>query len=259
MGSSRFSQFAPLMSELPDAAFGSPAMLDSRLVLAREGRLTIAYAPFDHIEQGARLVLVGLTPGHQQMVAALRAAREALRMGTGYAEAAARAKRTASFAGPMRRNLADMLDHLGLARWLGAGSCAEMWDREGFVHFTSALRYPVFIDGKNYSGQPNLLRTPLLRGFVETTLSEEVRHLQHALFVPLGEGAAAALLHLVKRGQLARERVLDGLPHPSGANAERIAYFLGRKARSELETRTDPDRIDAARTALELRVAQLTS
>jgi hypothetical protein len=31
--------------------------------------------------------------------------------------------------------------------------------------------------------------------------------------------------------------VLVGLPHPSGANAERIAFFLGRKAQHALSGR----------------------
>ena len=41
---------------------------------------------------------------------------------------------------------------------------------------------------------------------------------------------AAALRHLAGLGILDPSHILDGLPHPSGANAERVAYFLGRKA-----------------------------
>jgi hypothetical protein len=39
---------------------------------------------------------------------------------------------------------------------------------------------------------------------------------------------------LVRKGVLDAARVPNGLPHPSDANAERIAYFLGRKARDAL-------------------------
>ena len=37
------------------------------------------------------------------------------------------------------------------------------------------------------------------------------------------------------------------MPHPSGANAERISYFLGRKPRERLSAKTDPHKLDGAR------------
>ncbi len=54
-----------------------------------------------------------------------------------------------------------------------------------------------------------------------------------------------------------RDRILHGLPHPSGANAERVAYFLGRKDRSTLSAKTNGAQIDAAREALLAQMAQL--
>lgn len=61
----------------------------------------------------------------------------------------------------------------------------------------------------------------------------------------------------MKEGALASDVVLDGLPHPSGANAERIAYFLGRKAREALSPKTSPAGLDAARDRLRAQVAAL--
>ena len=52
------------------------------------------------------------------------------------------------------------------------------------------------------------------------------------------------------RGLIDGDRLLDGLPHPSGANAERIAYFLGRKPREQLSAKTNADSIDTARGEL---------
>jgi len=51
--------------------------------------------------------------------------------------------------------------------------------------------------------------------------------------------------------------VLMGLPHPSGANAERIAYFLGRKERALLSAKTAPENIEAARARLSEQIAAL--
>ena len=90
---------------------------------------------------------------------------------------------------------------------------------------------------------------PLLR-MLDECLREEAAALPGAVWIPLGPKAAAGVLHLVQSGALDPARVLAGLPHPSGANAERIAYFVGRKLRGALSMKTDPDTLDAARTHL---------
>jgi hypothetical protein len=62
---------------------------------------------------------------------------------------------------------------------------------------------------------------------------------------------------LTDEGHFRPEQVLAGLPHPSGANAERIAYFLGRKEASRLSAKTNGAALDAARTALVGKVMRL--
>jgi len=47
------------------------------------------------------------------------------------------------------------------------------------------------------------------------------------------------------------------LPHPSGANAERIAYFIGGKPRARLSVKVDPDKLDAAREQALRAIAKL--
>lgn len=66
-----------------------------------------------------------------------------------------------------------------------------------------------------------------------------------------------ALGFLADRGLIDRKRVLEGLPHPSGANAERIAYFLGRKNRADLSVKTIPSKLDRARENLLRQVGAL--
>jgi len=56
---------------------------------------------------------------------------------------------------------------------------------------------------------------------------------------------------------LAADRILHGIPHPSGANAERIAYFLGRKDEAALSRQTNGAQIDADRLALRAKMAAL--
>ncbi len=253
------SRFAPIVAAHRSGAFLKGDML-SALTLHAEGRLSVVYAPFDHVPTKAKLVVLGITPGAVQAENALAAFRTALQAGLPHAEASRRAKLTGSFSGPMRDNLVAMLDHVGAQHTLGTASCAEVFEpaRE-LAHFTSALRYPVFVAGENYNGTPDMLSTPILRRMVETHLASEARALPDAIWLPLGPKALAAMQHLVRLGVIDRSRVLEGLPHPSGANGERIAYFLGRKPRVELSVKTAPAPIDAAREALRAQLARLAA
>jgi hypothetical protein len=253
------SRFAPIVAAHRGGAF-LRGETRAALALHAEGDLLVAWSPFDHVPAAARLVVVGITPGAVQAENALAAFCTALKSGSPPAEASRRAKLTGSFSGPMRDNLVAMLDHVGAHRALGVASCSEVFDpaRE-LAHFTSALRHPVFVAGANYNGTPDMLRTPVLRRMVETLLAAEARALPGAVWLPLGPKALAAVRHLVRRGDLDGARVLEGLPHPSGANGERIAYFLGRKPREALSAKTRPDPIDAARAALRLQLAKLVA
>lgn len=245
---------------LPAVTAGTPdALLRSdALTLAQDGPLRVAYAPFDHVALGARLVLVGITPGRSQALSALQAAQNAQAKGLPMADVLRAAKLTASFSGAMRTNLVGMLDAIGVTRHLGLVSAANLFAPGGeLVHLTSALRYPVFVDGKNYNGTPDMIRTPMLRKMVETCLAEEARLLPGALWLPLGPKPAQALHHLAARGDIDPARILDGMPHPSGANAERVAVFLGRKAPQDASSKTNGPALVAARIRLAARIDAL--
>jgi hypothetical protein len=262
MDNTQFSRFAPLLRDMTEAQLASEIERPRRLLLATGmaggKRIDIAYAPVDHVNVEARIVIVGLTPGRQQMRNALMEARSCLRAGRSEADALAAAKVFASFSGPMRANLVAMLDSIGANRLLGLQSTASLWDADAHLaHFTSALRYPVFIDGKNYSGAPRLLATPLLREQLLDRFVAEAAALRHAIFVPLGPQVGAAVEFAAEKAGLNRNRVLAGLPHPSGANAERIAFFLGRKARKALSPQVRPERLITARTELKAKIAKL--
>ena len=257
-----FARFVDGMTSLTPSELADPRSID-RLSLQRVSvgtqSVEMMYAPFDHVNTDARLVVVGMTPGKQQASNALKAAQEALRSGATPSQAAEKAKVFASFSGePMRGNLVQMLDLIGIPRALGISTTATLWrEHARLIHFTSALRYPVFVDGKNWSGNPDMVRTPELRRWLEEYTGTELSNLKKAIFVPLGPKVAAALQHLAVRGTISAERILVGLPHPSGANSERISYFLGNKPAHLLSTKTNPHLLDEARDALKSRAARL--
>ena len=254
--------YAQTIRELTPFGNDNPHLIDA-LAMDRfeaNGRqVEMIYAPFDHVNQNARIVIVGMTPGRFQAAAALRAAQQALQSGRSVEQAAMEAKVFASFSGePMRGNLVRMLDLIGVAKLLGVNSTASLWNgNTDLVHLTSALRYPVFVDGKNWSGQPDMVRIPRLRQWLETYTGTELALLRDALIVPLGPKVAAAMRHLAEQGMIDGARVLDGLPHPSGANAERVAFFLRHKPAHLCSAKTNTATLDTAREALCARVSRL--
>lgn len=253
---SQFARFADTLRAMP--ALGQDDHLPETLLLDRSSSLETYYAPFDHINLEARITICGITPGLQQARNAINAARACLAEGQSHESAMAKAKQTASFSGPIRRNLVDLLDGLGLQAWLGIDSCEQLFGRHAhLVHYTSALRYPVFVNGKDYNGTPAVLKQPALRWQIETSLMEEVRSLPYSLFLPLGPRVAEVFQHLVAQGLISEDQVLAGMPHPSGANAERIAYFLGRKSRESLSNKVNPGKLDQARRSLLDKVSAL--
>ncbi len=77
-----------------------------------------------------------------------------------------------------------------------------------------------------------MVSKPILRKQLEHYLLPELSQLSSStIIVPLGPKVEEALSLAVKTGSVSQEQVLGGLPHPSDANAERIAYFLGEKPR----------------------------
>ena len=94
-----FALFAPIIRD------NEISTLDDRLLLDREGPVSVYYAPFDCINRDAKIVIAGITPGKTQMLNALREARNQLLNGASHEAALEAAKRTASFSGAMCPNL----------------------------------------------------------------------------------------------------------------------------------------------------------
>jgi hypothetical protein len=132
----------------------------------------------------------------------------------------------------MRKILVTMLDGIGVASGLGIDSTAALFEiNQDIASFTSAICYPVFVNGTNYSGaNPPLVKEPLLRAFVCSVFGATVDMVPDALVVPLGGSARVATEFLINEGRLDARRCLLGFPHPSGANGHRVRqYQSGRE------------------------------
>lgn len=230
----------------------------TNLLMAQEGPLSVYYSPFEWVNPRAQLVLVGITPGKVQAANALGEAQRCLSSNSPIDEVLRKAKQTGAFSGAMRPNLVALLDSIGIAKWLEISSCEELFGRAADrMQTASVLQYPVFLNRENYNGTPDIVKTPLLQRMLLEHFGAMVKRLPDAVFVPLGPVPTKALAWLCQKGHISRGRALEGLPHPSGANAERIAYFLGKKPKAALSTKTDPIKLDCARERLLAAVAAL--
>lgn len=218
-----------LAYRLPKDTPSSLQDLPAEFELFTDGLISIFYAPLGFVNPTARVAIVGLTPGWQQARLAYQAAIDAIREGASPIEAHRMRKPAVAFAGSMRRNLVRMLDELGLHEHLGMSSTADLFGGPT-LHATSALRFPVFTRGRNYSGgNPKPMKHSALVAIVDGILAPELASVSEALIVPLGLAVSECLSHLCARGQLEASRCLFGFPHPSGANGHRTRQFEAAK------------------------------
>ncbi|PHR54869.1 MAG: hypothetical protein COA47_14715 [Robiginitomaculum sp.] len=240
------SKLAKIVKNPNDAPFSE------ELSMAKEGALEVFYSPFDYINANAKLVIVGISPGETQAKNANQEFANLYNNNLTEVDALKGAKEVASFSGAMRNNLVKLLDNVGVNSLFNLSSCMALFNEEAahMVHYTSVFRYPVLKNGKPISSAKGYLKSPLLNHMVKSMLTSELEKLNNAIILPLGQGVNDVLMDLVECGVIHHSAVLSALPHPSGANAERIKYFLGEKARADLSVKTNALFLDKARENL---------
>jgi hypothetical protein len=227
-----FQRFHPVLLELAER--GAEDVLDEELLLYRDAEIETFFAPFDHLNGAASLVLIGITPGATQMRNTIRTlpsephARKESLDATRW-----RAQRAGSFSGQMRARLAWLLDELGVPARLEAESASALLENGSLVRTTSCVRYPTFrlVGQRNWNGtKPGLLQHPETRAYVFEVLAVELAALPGALVMPLGQHAGEALDLLIGAGLVEANRCCIGTPHPSPANAGMVQQFAERRA-----------------------------
>lgn len=240
-----FQKFSPVLRD-PLA----PVVRDPRLLMQASGAVKVYYAPFEDINPDAQIVLVGVTPGPTQMVNGNNEARRVLLAGESDAAAIEAAKLVGAFSGePLRSNLIKQLNHWGFHTWLGLRDCAELFSTaRHLLQTTALLRYPVFVNDRDYRGTPDMTRHPVLRQYLLEHFATEVRQLRAAVFVGLGPVVQRALDHLGREGILDANRVSGGMLHPSGNCTYRINYLVGDR-KGAVPHATNPAPYDLGRRA----------
>ena len=215
------------------ASYKKEELMIPELLIEEQGQVALYYCTHNqHINEHAKLFIVGITPGFNQMNKSLAAARLCIEEQVPLEAMPYICKREARFEGSLRKNIISMLDELELAHKLGVDNAAALFDeRDDLLHTTSMIPFAAFVRGKNYTGhQPSLLKSDLLLKYVEMFFYPQVELLENALIVPLGKCVEDVLRQLIQMGKLKEENCLLGFPHPSGANAHRHEQFARYKA-----------------------------
>jgi hypothetical protein len=235
----QIEKYEPFIRSLPSGRLSKEQLFVKELLLEEAGAMSIYYVPYEYVNVKAKLMIIGITPGFTQMEVAIRSARDDLREGVPAEQIDQRAKALASFAGSMRTHLIEMLNQLELPLWLGLGSSRSLFEeRRDLLHTTSAIRYPVFIHGKNYTGHsPPILKSETLYRYAESIFLPELLAVEDALVIPLGKSVAEVVQRFADKGWIDSQRCLFQMPHPSGANGHRKKQFEQHKAEMKQQIR----------------------
>ena len=205
------------------------------LLLWRDSKkgLSCFYAPFDHVNYDAKIVIVGITPGRTQMNRALNTLQDGIVNNNTIDQTLKNVKQQASLSGSMRPRIIEILNKLGYAKALNIDCTSSLWSESNhLVHFCSLLKYPVFIHNKDYCGQPALFNSTELTQLVYQEFVHDLSTISpEATLVPLGEMVANVITKLRNKGLIKQhvktfQNKVIAPPHPSGANAESISLLL---------------------------------
>ena len=192
-------------------------IVSGKFLIAKKDNIKIYYAPFDYINSKAKIMIVGITPGFQQMLQSF----EVINQGKSLKEV----KDLSSFKGSMRTGLIKYLDELEVNKKLKIKSCESLFNKNSkHLHTTSLVKYPVFDKGKNYSGA-NILKKKILLDFIEENFLKELKTLNKCIVVPLGNTVSSTIEYLNNKYNLKLSCFLEGFHHPSGANARKNIQF----------------------------------
>lgn len=235
-------RFLPAIQTLPkDRPLTKKDLLTASFLIEKHKDICMYYAPHnEYINNTAKIVIVGITPGWHQMQSALEQFVKSYTSGKTVEVCLKESKKAAGFAGSMRKNLIDMLNGCGIPEVFDLPAPAYLFEAHWhFVHTTSIIKYPVFIKGKNYTGhQPPISRSSLLQDYAYKEFPRELASIQeNALVIPLGKTVEQVIGRLAEYNQLPPHRYLTGFPHPSGANGHRTKQFQMHKKQLQDEVR----------------------
>ena len=210
-------------------------LLIEDFLIEKENNIEIYYAPHnEYFNQKAKIFIVGITPGFQQMSTAISTARKELEFTDDINEVQYRCKVAARFSGSLRKNIINMLNDIKLNEALHIESVSEIFEEKDYLlHTVSLIPYPVFVKKENYTGHtPKLIKSEFLMKYIYENFVDEFKKIENykeVLLIPLGRAVEEVLLKLKDDGIIGENQILIGFPHPSGANVNRVKQLEENK------------------------------
>lgn len=210
-------------------------LLIDKFLVDKENNIEIYYATHnEYLNPKAKVFIIGITPGFQQMSTAIATARKELEVSDNIEEIQYKCKAAARFSGSLRKNIISMLDGIELNEVLNLNSCEELFgDKDILLHTISLIPYPVFVRKENYTGHtPKLIKSDFLMKYIYDNFINEFKKLnepEKVLLIPLGKAVEEVLIKLKDDGIINEGQILVGFPHPSGANVNRVTQFEANK------------------------------
>lgn len=231
-----FMRFSADLKRLGRDGVGAP-----EFSLGKEGKYSLQYIPFEHVNLAAKLVIVGITPGNNQLDLAYQTAQQLLKSGRPVDEILVEVKKAGAFGGKsMKPNLLKMLRHFHFEKLLGIDDVESLWgSNAGLLHSTSVIPHAAFKDGERFNGGfDETMASPLLEKCFRDCFVASVREITgKALFVALGPCPDAALDWCIKEGALRQEQVLGSFCHPSTAGGSTTRYYLREVTKDQLDAK----------------------
>lgn len=228
--------YKEVIKELPlKNKYTKEELLIDKFLIDKENNIEIYYAPHnEYLNPKAKVFIIGITPGFQQMSTAIATARKELEVNDEIEEIQYKCKVAARFSGSLRKNIISMLDGIELNNIFNLESCSELFNEEDYLlHTISLIPYPVFVKGENYTGHtPKLIKNQFLMKYIYDNFINEFKKLEEpekVLLIPLGKAVEEVLIKLKEEGVIKENQILIGFPHPSGANVNRVTQFESNK------------------------------
>lgn len=228
--------YKEVIKELPlKNKYTKEELLIDKFLIDKENNIEIYYAPHnEYLNPKAKIFIIGITPGFQQMSTAIATARKELEVSDNIQEIQYKCKVAARFSGSLRKNIISMLDGIELNNIFNLQSCSQLFDEDDYLlHTISLIPYPVFVKGQNYTGHtPKLIKSQFLMNYIYDNFINEFKKLEKSeeiLLIPLGKAVEEVLFKLKEEGFISERQILKGFPHPSGANVNRIPQLKENK------------------------------
>ncbi|NEZ49594.1 hypothetical protein FDB54_08195 [Clostridium botulinum] len=211
--------------------YNKEELLVEEFLIEKQNNIEIYYAPHnEYINPKAKIFIIGISPGFQQMSTAIAIARKELEVIEDINLIQYKCKVAGRFSGILRKNIISMLDEIEVNKVLNIETCKELfYNKDHLLHTVSLIPYPVFVKGKNYSGHtPKLINSEFLMKYVYNNFINELKSLNNfkeVLLIPLGKAVEGVLLKLGEENIINKSQILIGFPHPSGANVNRKVQF----------------------------------